>query len=62
MLADIDGFVDRFHQDFEWYDMDVCTDLFPQLSEVQIEFVQERLDTISEAMQNLLHKMKEIKK
>lgn len=61
LLADIDGFVDRFHRDFEWYNMAVCTDLFPQLSEVQIEFVQERFDTISEAMQKLLHKMKEIK-
>lgn len=61
LLADIDGFVDRFHRDFEWYTMAVCTDLYPQLSQIQVEFVRDRFETISAAMKNLLQLMKESK-
>ena len=59
MLADIDGFVDRFHNDFEWYKWPVCTEFFPQLSQVQYDFVEERFETISTAIQDLLRMMKE---
>lgn len=63
LLADIDGFVATFHKNFTWYSDPFCTVVFPQISQMQFEYVRQRFSTISAAMENLINLMaKEINK
>lgn len=57
LLADIDGFVQNFHKGFAWYHDPFCTIVFPHISKVQFEFVRQRFESISAAMQELLNQM-----
>lgn len=54
LLADIDGFVNTFHRNFAWYSNPFCTVVFPNISKVQFEFVRQRFDSISSAMEDLI--------
>lgn len=58
LLADMDGFIERFHRDFGWYSNPMCTVVFPHVSKVQFEYIKKRFSTISSAMEELLHQMK----
>lgn len=58
LLADIDGFVQTFHKGFAWYHDPFCTIVFPRISKVQFEFVRQRFESISSAMEDLLNQMK----
>lgn len=57
LLADIDGFVQTFHKGFAWYHDPFCTIVFPHISKVQFEFVRQRFESISSAMEDLLNQM-----
>lgn len=57
LLADIDGFVQTFHKGFAWYHDPFCTIVFPRISRVQFEFVRQRFESISAAMEELLNQM-----
>lgn len=57
LLADIDGFVQTFHKGFAWYHDPFCTIVFPHISKVQFEFVRQRFESISFAMEELLNQM-----
>jgi len=57
LLADMDGFIDRFHQDFTWYANPFCTAVFPRVSRIQFEYIKKRLATIPSAVEDLLHQM-----
>ncbi len=57
LLADIDGFVQTFHKGFAWYHDPFCTIVFPHISKVQLEFVRQRFESISSAMEDLLNQM-----
>ncbi|MCZ2001105.1 chromosome partitioning protein ParB [Enterococcus faecium] len=57
LLADIDGFVQTFHKGFAWYHDPFCTIVFPRISKVQFEFVRQRFESISTAMEELLNQM-----
>lgn len=58
LLADMDGFIERFHRDFGWYSNPMCTVVFPRISKVQFEYIQQRFSTISSALEEFLHQMK----
>lgn len=57
LLADIDGFVQTFHKGFAWYHDPFCTIVFPHISKVQFEFVRQRFESITSAMEDLLNQM-----
>lgn len=57
LLADIDGFVQTFHKGFAWYHDPFCTIVFPRITKVQFEFVRQRFESISSAMEDLLKQM-----
>ena len=57
LLADIDGLVNRFQQEFAWYSEPHCTVVFPRMSRKQFEFVKQRFESISAAMEGLLNQM-----
>ena len=57
LLADIDGLVNRFQQDFAWYSEPHCTVVFSRISWEQFEFVKQRFESVSAAMEDLLNKM-----
>lgn len=57
LLADIDGFVQTFHKGFAWHHDPFCTIVFPHISKVQFEFVRQRFESISSAMEDLLNQM-----
>lgn len=57
LLADIDGFVQMFHKSFVWYHNPFCTVVFPCISRVQFDYVKQRFESISYAMDNLLDQM-----
>lgn len=57
LLADIDGFVQTFHKGFAWYHDPFCTIVFPHITKVQLEFVRQRFESISSAMEDLLTQM-----
>lgn len=57
LLADIDGFVQSFHRGFAWYHDPFCTIVFPRITKVQLEFVRQRFDSISSAMEDLLNQI-----
>lgn len=58
LLAELDSFIEKFHLEFAWYSDPFCTVVFPDISPVQIEYLQKRFDTISEAINALLQQMK----
>lgn len=58
LLADIDSFVDTFHKNFAWYSDPFCTVVFPNISQVQFEFVRQRFASISSAIEDLITLMK----
>lgn len=57
LLADMDGFIERFHKDFTWYSDPFCTVVFPRISPVQLEYIKKRFYTIISATEHLLHQM-----
>ena len=57
LLADMDGFIDRFHHDFTWYSNPVCTVVFPRVSQIQLDYLKERFATISYTVEDLLHEI-----
>lgn len=57
LLADMDGFIERFHKDFTWYSDPFCTVVFPRISPVQLEYIKKRFYTIISATEHLLHQL-----
>lgn len=57
LLADMDGFIERFHKDFTWYLDPFCTVVFPRISPMQLEYIKNRFYTIISATEHLLHQM-----
>ena len=58
LLAELDSFIEKFHREFEWYSDPFCAVAFPDISQVQLDYLQKRLDTISTAIHGLLKQMK----
>ena len=58
LLAELDSFIKKFHREFEWYNDPFCTVVFPDISQVQLDYLQKRFDTISTAIHDLLQQMK----
>jgi len=57
LLSDIDNFIERFHQDMEWYDMPMFDEVIPQISQIQFDYVKERFATIPARIEVLLQRM-----
>ncbi len=57
LLAELDAFVRKFHKEIEWYSQPFCSVVFAAVSPVQFDFVRQRLNTISGAVQDLLNQM-----
>ena len=58
LLAELDSFIKKFHREFEWYSDPFCTVVFPDISQVQFDYLQKRFGTISTAIHDLLQQMK----
>lgn len=58
LLAELDSFIKKFHREFEWYSDPFCTVVFPNISQVQFDYLQKRFGTISTAIHDLLQQMK----
>ena len=58
LLAELDSFIQKFHREFEWYSDPFCTVVFPDISQVQFDYLQKRFGTISTAIHDLLQQMK----
>lgn len=58
LLAELDSFIKKFHREFEWYNDPFCTVVFPDISQVQFDYIQKRFGTISTAIHDLLQQMK----
>ena len=58
LLAELDSFIKKFHREFEWYSDPFCTVVFPDISQVQFDYIQKRFGTISTAIHDLLQQMK----
>ena len=58
LLAELDSFIEKFHREFEWYSDPFCAVAFPDISQVQLDYLQKRFDTISTAIHDLLQQMK----
>ena len=58
LLAELDSFIKKFHREFEWYNDPFCTVVFPDISQVQFDYIQKRFCTISTAIHDLLQQMK----
>ena len=58
LLAELDSFIEKFHREFEWYSDPFCTVVFPDISQVQFDYIQKRFGTISTAIHDLLQQMK----
>lgn len=58
LLAELDSFIEKFHREFEWYSDPFCTIAFSDISQVQLDYLQKRFDTISTAIHDLLKQMK----
>ena len=58
LLAELDSFIQKFQKEFEWYSDPFCTVVFPDISQVQFDYLQKRFGTISTAIHNLLQQMK----
>ncbi len=58
LLAELDSFIEKFHREFEWYSDPFCVAAFPDISQVQLDYLQKRFDTISTAIHDLLKQMK----
>lgn len=58
LLAELDSFIQKFHREFEWYSDPFCTVVFPDISQVQFDYIQKRFGTISTAIHGLLQQMK----
>lgn len=58
LLAELDSFIKKFHWEFEWYNDPFCTVVFPDISQVQFDYIQKRFGTISTAIHDLLQQMK----
>ena len=58
LLAELDSFIQKFHREFAWYSDPFCTVVFPDISQVQFDYIQKRFGTISTAIHDLLQQMK----
>ena len=58
LLAELDSFIEKFHREFEWYSDPFCAVAFSDISQVQLDYLQKRFDTISTAIHDLLKQMK----
>ena len=58
LLAELDSFIQKFHREFAWYSDPFCTVVFPDISQIQFDYLQKRFSTISTAIHDLLHQMK----
>ena len=58
LLAELDSFIEKFHREFAWYSDPFCAVAFPDISQVQLDYLQKRFDTISTAIHDLLKQMK----
>ena len=58
LLAELDSFIQKFHREFAWYSDPFCTVVFPDISQVQLEYLRARFDTISAATHDLLKQIK----
>ena len=58
LLAELDSFIQKFQKEFEWYSDPFCTVVFPDISQVQFDYLQKRFGTISTAIHDLLQQMK----
>lgn len=58
LLAELDSFIKKFHREFAWYNDPFCTVVFPNISQVQFDYLQQRFGTISAAIHDLLQQMK----
>ena len=58
LLAELDSFIQKFQKEFEWYSDPFCTVVFPDISQVQFNYLKQRFGTISAAIHDLLQQMK----
>ena len=58
LLAELDSFIEKFHREFAWYSDPFCAAAFPDISQVQFDYLQKRFGTISTAIHDLLKQMK----
>ena len=58
LLAELDSFIEKFHREFAWYSDPFCAAAFPDISQVQLDYLKERFGTISTAIHDLLKQMK----
>lgn len=57
LLADMDGFIDRFHKDFGWYNTSMCREAFPAVNQEQLDYIKERFSGVTSAIEELLQEV-----
>lgn len=57
LLADMDGFIDRFHKDFGWYNTSMCREAFPAVNKEQLDYIKNRFAGVTSAVEKLLQEI-----
>lgn len=57
LLADMDGFIDRFHKDFGWYNTTMCREAFPAVNQEQFDYIKNRFAGVTSAIEELLQEI-----
>lgn len=60
-LAEITAFVRKFHREIEWYGTPYYEAAFPDLTDVQWDYLRQQVESICDAANNLLHQVERMK-
>ena len=60
-LAEITAFVRKFHREIEWYSTPYYETAFPDLSNIQLDYLRQQMESICDAANHLLHQVERMK-
>ena len=61
-LAEITAFVQKFHREIEWYSTPYYEAAFPDLSNIQLDYLRQQMESICDAANHLLHQVERMKR
>lgn len=56
-LAEYSGFIHKFIKDIKWYSTPQYTEVFPALSQIQVEYLRSQTKALCDAAEELLHQV-----
>ena len=56
-LAEYSGFIHKFIKDIKWYSTPQYTEVFPALSQIQVDYLRSQTKALCDAAEELLHQV-----